>query len=225
MDYEIIGRQLPVVTCTLKQGERMFTESGGMCWMEDAFTMDSNTRGGFMKGISRAMSGESIFLTTYTCEKSEATIAFGSSFPGCIMPVELPAGKRLILQKSAFLAAEDSVTLEAHLNKKLGAGLLGGEGFVLQRIIGPGTAFLEIDGDIVEKELAPGETIKVDQGYIAAFEDTVSFDITTVKGLKNKFFSGEGMFLATLCGPGKVWLQTMPFNVVAHRVIAMVPSK
>lgn len=225
MEYEIIGRQLPVVSCRLVQGEKMFTESGGMCWMDDAFTMESNTRGGLMKGITRAMSGESIFMTSYTCEKPQATIAFGSSFPGCIMPVELPAGKRLILQKSAFLAAENSVTLEAHLNKKLGAGLLGGEGFVLQRIIGPGTAFLEIDGDVVEKELAPGETIKVDQGYIAAFEDSVSFDITTIKGLKNKFFSGEGMFIATLTGPGKIWLQTMPFNVVAHRIISLVPSK
>lgn len=225
MKYEIIGRQLPVVTCQLKKGERIFTESGGMCWMDDAFTMESNTRGGALKGISRALSGESIFMTTYTCEKEEASISFGSSFPGCIQPIQLEAGKRLILQKSAFLAAENSVTLEAHLNKKLGAGFFGGEGFILQRIIGPGLAFLEIDGDLVEKDLAPGETIKVDQGYIAAFEDTVNFDVTTIKGLKNKFFSGEGIFIATLTGPGKVWLQTMPFNVVAHRIVAMVPLK
>lgn len=225
MKYEIIGGQLPVVSCTMNQGDSIFTESGGMCWMDDAFDMESNTRGGLLKGLGRAMSGESIFMTTYHCKKDESTIAFGSSFPGCIMPVDLPAGKRLILQKTAFLAAENTVTLEAHLNKKVSTGLFGGEGFVLQRIIGPGMAFLEIDGDVVEKTLAPGETIKVDQGYIAAFEDTVNYEITTVKGLKNKFLSGEGFFLATLTGPGKVWLQTMPFNVLAGRIIDLVPKR
>ncbi len=225
MKYEIIGDQLPVVNCTLKKGEAMFTESGGMCWMDDAFDMDSNTRGGFLKGLGRAMGGESIFMTSYHCKKDDATISFGSSFPGRILPMELPVGKRIILQKTAFLAAEQSVTLEAHLNKKLSAGFFGGEGFILQRIIGPGIAFLEIDGDVVEKTLAQGETIKVDQGYIAAFEDTVSYEITTVKGLKNKFISGEGMFLATLTGPGKVWLQTLPFNVLAGRIIDLVPKR
>lgn len=225
MKYEIIGGQLPAVRCFLDPGEKMYTESGGMAWMDDAFEMESNTRGGLLKGIGRAFSGESIFLTTYTCVQTQAEITFGSSFPGTILPVKLEAGKRLILQKTAFLAAENSVTLEAHLNKKVGAGFFGGEGFVLQRIIGPGIAFLEIDGDIVERELKDGETIKVDQGYIAAFEDTVSYDITTVKGLKNKFLSGEGFFLATLKGPGKIWLQTMPFNVLASRIINLVPHK
>lgn len=225
MKYEIIGGQLPVVQCYVTQGEKIFTESGGMCWMDDGFSMNSNTRGGLLKGLGRAMSGESIFLTTYTCEKSEAMIAFGSSFPGCIKPVVLNEGQHLILQKTAFLAAEDSVTLQAHFRKKLGAGFFGGEGFILQKLSGPGTAFLEIDGDIVERILAPGEKINVDQGYIAAFEESVSFDITTVKGLKNKFLSGEGFFMATLTGPGKIWLQTMPFSVLADRIIDIVPHK
>lgn len=225
MKYEIVGGQLPVVICKLDAGEKMFTESGGMCWMDDGFDMDSNTRGGLLKGLGRAMSGESIFLTSYTSDHHDAEIAFGSSFPGKIIPLSLREGEKRIIQKTAFLAAEDSVKLELHFRKKLGAGFFGGEGFILQKVIGPGTAFLEIDGDIVEKDLAPGEIIKVDQGYIAAFEESVSFDITTVKGLKNKFLSGEGFFLATLKGPGKVWLQTMPFSVLADRIIDVVPHK
>ena len=196
-----------------------------MCWMDDGFEMDSNTRGGLLKGLGRAMSGESIFMTTYTSPRDHAEIAFGSSFPGKIIPLTLREQESKIVQKTAFLAAEDSVQLKMHFRKKLGAGFFGGEGFILQRVSGPGTAFLEIDGDIVEKELAPGETIKVDQGYIAAFDESVSFDITTVKGLKNKFLSGEGFFLATLTGPGKVWLQTMPFSVLADRIIDIVPHK
>ena len=224
MKYEIIGGQLPAVVCKLDRGEKMFTESGGMCWMEEGFSMDSNTRGGLLKGLGRAMSGESIFLTTYTSSHDHAEIAFGSSFPGKILPVTLHDGKTLIVQKNAFLAAEDGVNLQAHFRKKLGPGFFGGEGFVLQKLTGNGTAFLEIDGDIIEKTLAPGETLQVDQGYIAGFEESVHFDITTVKGLKNKFFSGEGMFLATLSGPGKIWLQTMPFSVLADRVISLVPK-
>lgn len=225
MKYEIIGGQLPVVVCTLDKNEKVYTESGGMCWMDDGFGMDSNTRGGIMKGLGRAFSGESIFMTTYTSPKDQAEIAFGSSFPGKIVPLELSAGESKIIQKTAFLAAEDGVELTTFFRKKLGAGFFGGEGFILQKVHGPGTAFLEIDGDVVEKELAPGEIINVDQGYIAAFEESVDFDITTVKGLKNKFLSGEGFFLATLKGPGKVWLQTMPFSVLADRIIDIVPHK
>lgn len=225
MKYEIVGGQLPAVVCKLAQGEKMVTESGGMCWMDDGFHMDSNTRGGLLKGLGRAMSGESIFLTTYTSPRNNAEIAFGSSFPGRILPVELDGNTTLILQKTAFLASEDSVELQAHFRKKLGVGFFGGEGFILQKLTGKGTAFLEIDGDIVEKTLASGEVLQVDQGYIAAFEESVKFDITTVKGLKNKFFSGEGMFLATLEGPGKIWLQTMPFSVLADRIISIVPKR
>ena len=171
------------------------------------------------------MSGDSIFLTTYTSPRDNAEIAFGSSFPGRILPVELDGNTTLILQKTAYLASEDSIEIQAHFRKKLGVGFFSGEGFILQKLTGRGTAFLEIDGDIVEKTLAPGELLQVDQGYIAAFEESVKFDITTVKGLKNKFFSGEGMFLATLEGPGKIWLQTMPFSVLADRIISIVPKR
>ncbi|MGX8834631.1 TIGR00266 family protein [Amedibacillus sp. YH-ame6] len=225
MKYEIVGGQLPVVVCKLDKNEKMFTESGGMCWMDDGFDMDSNTRGGLMKGIGRAFSGESIFMTTYTSPRDQAEIAFGSSFPGKIVALNLAEGESKIVQKSAFLAAEDTIQLTTFFRKRLGAGIFGGEGFILQKIQGPGTVFLEIDGDVVEKELAPGELIKVDQGYVAIFEESVQFEITTVKGLKNKFLSGEGFFLATLQGPGKVWLQTMPFTVLADRIINVIPHK
>ncbi|MEG0469706.1 TIGR00266 family protein [Amedibacillus sp. YH-ame10] len=225
MKYEIVGGQLPVVVCKLDKNEKMFTESGGMCWMDDGFDMDSNTRGGLMKGIGRAFSGESIFMTTYTSPRDQAEIAFGSSFPGKIVALTLAEGESKIVQKSAFLAAEDTIQLTTFFRKRLGAGIFGGEGFILQKIQGPGTVFLEIDGDVVEKELAPGELIKVDQGYVAIFEESVQFEITTVKGLKNKFLSGEGFFLATLQGPGKVWLQTMPFTVLADRIINVIPHK
>ena len=170
------------------------------------------------------MAGESIFLTTYQSTKDNAEIAFGSSFPGKILPIELQEGQNFIIQKNAFLAAEDTIQLEPYFHKRLGSGFFGGEGFILQKVSGHGTVFLEIDGDVIEKTLEPGETLRVDQGYIALFETSVQFDITTVKGIKNKFLSGEGFFLATLSGPGKVYLQTMPFNVLADRIIKVIPS-
>ena len=225
MKYEIVGGQLPVVVCKTDRGEQIFTESGGMCWMDDGFEMNSSSHGGIMKGIGRAFAGESIFMTTYTSTRDDTEIAFGSSFPGKIIPLELQEGETKIIQKTAFLAAEEGVDLSMHFRKKLGAGFFGGEGFILQKVTGPGVAFLEIDGDVIEKDLTPGEILKVDQGYIAAFDPTVEFDITTIKGLKNKFLSGEGFFIATLKGPGKVWLQTMPFSVLADRMIDIIPHK
>lgn len=225
MKYEIIGGALPALECTLQRNEKMFTESGGMSWMDDAFEMSSNSRGGIMKGLGRALSGESIFLTTYTATKDNAKIAFASCFPGNILPISLTSNQSIIAQKHAFLAAEDGVEIEMFFRKKLGAGFFGGEGFILQRIKGNGMAFLEIDGSVVEKELLPNEVLKVDQGYIAAFEPSVEFDITTIKGVGNILFSGEGMFIATLKGPGKVWLQTMPYSKLANTILSMVPSK
>ncbi len=224
MKYELIGGQLPAVSCTLENGEKMITESGGMAWMDDCFMMDTSTNGGALKGIARAFSGESIFMTTYTCEKEGGNIVFGSSFPGQILPITFDGTKTIIAQKSAFLASETGVNLQTFFRKKLGAGFFGGEGFILQKLSGHGTAFLEVDGDLIEKELQPNETIRVDQGYIACFEESVHFDIATVKGIKNKFLSGEGFFVATLTGPGKVWLQTMPFSVLADRIISVVPK-
>lgn len=224
MKYEIIGDTLPALICEMEAGEKMFTESGGMSWMDSCFDMSSNARGGLMKGLGRALSGDSIFLTTYTA-KDHGKIAFASCFPGNILPLDLGQGECIIAQKHAFLAAEDTVEVEMFFRKKLGAGFFGGEGFILQKIKGPGKAFLEIDGSICEKTLQPGEKIMVDQGYIAAFEPTVQFDVETVKGVSNILFSGEGLFVSTLTGPGKVWLQTMPYSKLANSILSMMPSK
>ncbi len=224
MKYELRGDTLPVVILTLEEGESVFTESGGMSWMSDGFEMKTNMEGGLFGGIARKLAGESLFMTTYTLNKTSGMIAFSSSFPGKIVPIHLDAGESLICQKNAFLCAERSVKLEIHLKKKLGAGLFGGEGFILQKVTGPGWVFLEIDGEVVEYQLNPGEKMKVDTGHVAMFEPSVNFDIEMVKGFTNIVFGGEGLFLTTLKGPGKVWLQSMPIGNLASRIIPFIPS-
>ena len=224
MKYELRGDTLPVVILTLEEGESVFTESGGMSWMSDGFEMKTNMEGGLFGGIARKLAGESLFMTTYTLNKTSGGIAFSSSFPGKIVPIHLDAGESLICQKNAFLCAERSVKLEIHLKKKLGAGLFGGEGFILQKVTGPGWVFLEIDGEVVEYQLNPGEKMKVDTGHVAMFEPSVNFDIEMVKGFTNIVFGGEGLFLTTLKGPGKVWLQSMPIGNLASRIIPFIPS-
>ena len=224
MKYELRGDTLPVVILTLEEGESVFTESGGMSWMSDGFDMKTNMEGGLFGGIARKLAGESLFMTTYTLNKTSGMIAFSSSFPGKIVPIHLDAGESLICQKNAFLCAERSVKLEIHLKKKLGAGLFGGEGFILQKVTGPGWVFLEIDGEVVEYQLNPGEKMKVDTGHVAMFEPSVNFDIEMVKGFTNIVFGGEGLFLTTLKGPGKVWLQSMPIGNLASRIIPFIPS-
>ena len=224
MKYELRGDTLPVVILTLEEGESVFTESGGMSWMSDGFDMKTNMEGGIFGGIARKLAGESLFMTTYTLNKTSGMIAFSSSFPGKIVPIHLDAGESLICQKNAFLCAERSVKLEIHLKKKLGAGLFGGEGFILQKVTGPGWVFLEIDGEVVEYQLNPGEKMKVDTGHVAMFEPSVNFDIEMVKGFTNIVFGGEGLFLTTLKGPGKVWLQSMPIGNLASRIIPFIPS-
>ena len=226
MRYQVIGDTMPAVEVTFDQpGESMYTQSGGMAWMSDGIAMDSNMRGGLGKSIGRMFSGESIFMATYRAERPGAMIAFASTVAGEVLPVDIGACGGLIAQKGAFLCAENSVELSVAFTKKLSAGLFGGEGFILQDIHGMGTAFLEIDGNRVEKVLAPGEVLKVDTGNVVAFEKTVNYEIETVKGLKNIFFGGEGLFLTKLTGPGRVILQTQNFNEFAGRIISMIPSK
>lgn len=225
MKYSIQGGQLPVVVCEMDAGEEMFTESGGMSWMSNNMVMSTNMEGGLFKGLGRAFSGESLFMATYKAEGGPGMIAFASSFPGSIVALSLAAGQSIICQKRSFLAAERSVTLAAHFQKKLGAGLVGGEGFVMQRITGPGTVFVEIDGAAIEYDLAPGQVMKVDTGNVAMMQDSVALDITTVKGFKNVLFGGEGLFLTTLTGPGHIWLQSMPAESVAKSIIPFLPNK
>lgn len=226
MRYAILGDTMPAVEVLFDApGETMYTQSGGMAWMTEGIEMDSNMRGGLGKSLGRMFTGESLFMATYRAVKPGAKIAFASTVAGEILPINVGETGGLICQKGAFLCAQDSVNLNVTFTKKLSAGLFGGEGFILQELTGQGMAFLEIDGDKVERVLAPGEVLKVDTGNVVAFERSVSYEIETVKGLKNIFFGGEGLFLTKLTGPGRVILQTQNFNEFAGRIIRMMPSK
>ena len=217
MQYELKGGAFPVVVCRLNSGESMITEKGSMVWMTPNMEMTTTGGGGIGKMFSKALTGESMFQNIYTA-RGEGMITFGSSFPGQILPLEVTPGKSFILQKSAFLASEAGVQLSMHVNQKLGAGFFGGEGFIMQKLTGNGIAFAEVDGELVEYTLAPGEQMVVDTGYVMGFELSVSMDIQQVKGLKNMVLGGEELFNTVLTGPGKIWLQTMPISGVAAAI-------
>lgn len=223
MKYEIKGGSFPVVICTLENGEKMITEKGSMAWMSPNMQMETHG-GGLGKMFSKAFSGESMFQNHYTARGGPGLIAFTSSFPGEIRAVEIAPGREMIVQKTAFLASEAGVNLSIHFQKRLGAGLFGGEGFIMQRLSGRGTAFVEIDGDLMEYELKPGQKIIVDTGNVSGFEPTVQMDIQTVPGAKNMLFGGEGIFNTVLTGPGRVWLQTMPIYNVANAIRPYIPT-
>lgn len=225
MKYEILGNTVPVVEVTLNRGESMYTQSGGMAWQTQGIKMSTNARGGVMKSLGRMFTGESIFMSSYTAEADEAKIAFATTVPGDIMPInmsEMPNG--MMLQKGAFLCAEQDIELSVAFTKRFSAGLVGGEGFILQKATGRGMLFLEIDGDPVVKELQPGEVLKIDTGNVVGFEPTVSYEIETVKGLGNIFLGGEGLFLTRLVGPGKVIIQSQNFMDFAGRVASIIPG-
>ena len=222
MKYEIKGGAFPVVVCELTDGERMITEKGSMVWMTPNMEMET-TGGGIGKMFSKAFSGESMFQNIYTAHGA-GMITFGSSFPGKILPLQIAPGREMIVQKNAFLASEAGVELSIHFNKKLGAGFFGGEGFIMQRLSGSGMAFIEIDGELVEYDLAPGQKMVIDTGNVAGFEPTVDIQIQQVPGLKNKLLGGEGLFNTTLTGPRKIWLQTMPISNVAMAIRPFIPT-
>ena len=222
MQYELKGGAFPVVVCQLADGEKMITEKGSMVWMTPNMQMET-TGGGLAKMFSKAFSGESMFQNIYTA-RGAGMIAFGSSFPGRILTLEVDAGHEFILQKTAFLASEAGVQLSIHFNKKFGAGLFGGEGFIMQRLSGNGTAFVEVDGELVEYTLASGQQMVVDTGNVLGFDSSVSIDIQQVKGIKNKLLGGEGFFNTVLTGPGRIWLQTMPIAGVASAIQPYIPT-
>ncbi len=223
MRYEIKGGNYPVVICTLENGEKMITEKGSMAWMSPNMQMETHG-GGLGKMFSKAFSGESMFQNHFTARGGEGLIAFCSSFPGQIKALRIAPGQEMIVQKSSFLASEAGVNLSIHFQKKLGAGFFGGEGFIMQRLSGSGIAFVEIDGELIEYNLKPGQKLIVDTGYVAGFEGSVQMDIQTVSGAKNVFFGGEGLFNTVLTGPGRVWLQTMPISAVAGAIRPYIPT-
>lgn len=222
MNYEIKGGSFPVVICNLENGEKMITEKGSMVWMSPNMQMQTHS-GGLGRMFSKALTGESMFQNTYTANGA-GMIAFGSSFPGQIKAVTIAPGQEMIVQKSAFLASEAGVQLSLHFRKNLGAGLFGGEGFIMQRLSGSGTAFVEIDGSLVEYDLKPGQKIVVDTGNVAGFSVGVQMEIQQVPGVKNVLLGGEGLFNTVLTGPGRVWLQTMPISNVAASIRPYIPT-
>lgn len=225
MKYELQGETLPVVICTLENGEQMITEGGAMSWMSPNMKMETTSNGGVGKAFGRMFSGESLFLNRYTAQGGQGMIAFASSFPGNILPYEVGPGRELVVQKSGFLAAETGVDLSIFFQKKIGSGLFGGEGFIMQKLSGQGMAFLEFDGHVVEYDLEAGQQIIVDTGYLAAMTATCNIEIKTVPGLKNMVFGGEGVFNTVVTGPGHIWLQTMPLSNVAGLIARYIPAK
>ena len=230
MQYKIIGEPMPVVECELSAGESMITERGSMTWMTPNMLMATNAGGGAKglgglgKMLGRAVMGESIFQNVYTAQGGPGMIAFGSSFTGSIRAYEIAPGHSIIVQKSGFLASEQGVQLSMHFNRKLGVGLLGGEGFVMQKLSGQGVVFVEIDGFAVEYMLAPGQSLIVNPGNIAVMDETVQLDTETVKGVKNVLFGGEDWFQMKLTGPGKVVLQTQTISGLASALSPFIPK-
>jgi uncharacterized protein (TIGR00266 family) len=224
MEYEIIGGSFPVVECTLKSGESMVTQSGSMAWMDPNITMETSSNGGLGKVVGRLFSNEHLFQNIYTANKDGAKVAFGTCVPGSIIAVKVEPGKSLICQKSSFLASYGNVELSTFFNKKIGVGIFGGEGFIMQRITGNGIVFIEIDGANKEFQLAEGQQLTLSTGYLVSIEETCSMDVQTVKGLKNVLLGGEGIFNTVITGPGKVVVQTMPLPKLANSLIPFLPQ-
>ena len=222
MNYEIKGGSFPVVICNLENGEKMITEKGSMVWMSPNMQMQTHG-GGLGRMFSKAFTGESMFQNTYTANGA-GMIAFGSSFPGQIKAVTIAPGQEMIVQKSAFLASEAGVQLSLHFRKNLGAGLFGGEGFIMQRLSGRAPRFGEIGGARGEHGVTPGQKIVVDTGNVAGFSVGVQMEIQQVPGVKNVLLGGEGLFNTVLTGPGRVWLQTMPISNVAASIRPYIPT-
>lgn len=227
MKFRIVGNVVPAVEVYFEQpGEEMVTQSGGMAWMSDGISMTTDTNGGALAGIGRMFAGESIFMAHYKASRAGSTIAFATTVPGKIVPIKMkdhPNG--LICQKGAFLCSQSSVTLSIEFTNNFTSGLFGGEGFVLEKLTGQGSAFLEVDGDVVEKDLASGEVIKIDTGNVVAFQSGMPYEIETIQGFKNILFGGEGLFLTRITGPGKVILQTQNLNDFAKSLSRLLPGR
>ena len=225
MQYEVKNAPLPVLICKLESGKSVECQKGAMSWMTQTMQMEtglgSGGSGGLLGALGKmaksAVTGESIFRNKYTAQGGAGEIAFASSFPGDIICFDTSA-KAIVAQKSAYLANTMGVNMEIFFQKKIGAGLFGGEGFIMQKFTGKGMVFLEINGSVVEYDLAPGQSMLIDTGYLAAMEDTCSMDIETVKGIGNALLGGEGLFNTKVTGPGKIWLQTMPANILASAI-------
>ena len=225
MKYELFGGSFPGATVTLDAGEKVITQSGAMAWGDASVEMSTSAEGGLLKAIGRSLSGASLMFVTHESKENGSKISFASAFPGTIKEFIIDENHEYLAQKSAFLVADPTVNVDATVNKKFWAGLLGGEGFILQKFTGHGTLLAEIDGSVQEIELKEGQSIKVDTGHVAIFESSVQYDVESVKGFKNILFGGEGLFMTTLTGPGKVWLQTLTVRDMANRLAPYMPKQ
>lgn len=224
LKYEIEGGHLPVVICYPEVGQTLCCEGGAMSWMSPNMQMETTSGGGAKKVFSRLISGESLFMNEYTPRNGQGVIAFASKFPGSIIPYEVRPGRGIVVQKRGFLAMEKGLDVSIYFQQKMSRGFFGGEGFVMQRISGDGLVFLEIDGHCKEYELQAGQSIIVDTGYLAAMSETCTMDVQAVKGAKNIFLGGEGLFHTVISGPGKVYLQSMPLYGTAQALIPYLPT-
>lgn len=222
IDYRIYGDDMQLVEIELDPGEGVRAEAGAMTYMEDGIAMQTGTGGGIMKGLSRMLTGAGFFITTFYNEgQGKRHVAFAAPFPGKILPLDLKDfGGEFLCQRDSFLCAAHGVEIEVAFTKRLGAGFFGGEGFILQRLTGDGLSFIHAGGAIIQRQLAPGERLRVDTGCLVAFQSSVDYDIELMGGFKNALFGGEGLFLATLTGPGLVYLQSLPFSRMADRILS-----
>jgi uncharacterized protein (TIGR00266 family) len=225
MKYHILGTIQQVLITELQPNQVVFSDTGAMSWMTAAINMSTKASGGLGGMFKRAVSGASAFIIDFGASGGPGQVAFSTDFPGKILPIELEPGRSVIMHRHAFLCAEKSITLDIFFTRKLGAGMFGGEGFILQKLTGPGMTFAELDGDAIEYHLQPNQVLKVEPGHVAMFEDTVAFDIEMIKGMTNILFGGEGLFLATLHGPGRVWLHSMTESKIANRIAEYLPNK
>lgn len=225
MQYDISGTVMQTLSIALSSGESVFAQTHGMAWMTDQIEMQTHTGGGMFAGLKRAFGGGSFFITDYTAASGTGEVAFAPRFPGQILAMKLAPNQSLVCRKETFLCAEKGVALEIVLQQRLGAGFFAGEGFILQKVTGPGTVFLDLSGEVIEKTLGNGERLRVHAGHIGMQEPTVSTDISMVRGFRNMIFGGEGLFLATLTGPGKIWLQSMPVMNLAEEIARYLPSE
>jgi len=229
MQHEIIGTTMPVLNITLEDGERVVAVSGELSWMSSSIQMNTTTGagggGGFFGALKRVVGGGSLFMTEYHAQGTAGTVAFATKLPGHIVPIEVAAGRSYMIHRHGFLCGTSGIELGAGFQQSLGAGVFGGNGFILQKMSGAGSAWIELGGEIVTYDLAQGETLRVHPGHVGMFEDTVNFEITRIKGIANMLFGGDGIFLAALTGPGRIWLQTLTVSNLAHAIVPFLPAK
>lgn len=220
MESQVLGTTMPVLQLMLQPNERIVSVAGELSWMSSAIQMETATQmagaGGMFGALRRAAGGGTFFMTEYRAQGSPGLVAFATKVPGHILPVDVHPGQSYMVHRHGFLCATPGVELSVGFQQSLGAGIFGGEGFRLQKLAGSCQAWIELSGEVVTYDLKPGETLRVHPGHVGMFEDRVSFDITRIKGIKNMLFGGDGIFLAALTGPGRIWLQSLPLPNLAH---------